>query len=124
MASTRFQMRIDPWWQPLLLVGGGTRDSSYVELNDDTLTARFGWLFQRAIPREDIEGVTQTRWPLWMGVGWRTNFVGGFGLIGSFRGVVEIRLRTPIRVWRVVTCRRLAISLEEPERFVEALAEG
>lgn len=124
MAGTRFQMRIDPWWQPLLLVGGGTQDGSYLELSDDALTVRFGWLFQRTIPRSDIEEAVPSRWPVWMGVGWRTDLRGLFGLIGSYRGVVELRLRAPIRVWGMLTCRRLAVSLEEPEQFVAALAAG
>lgn len=122
MSATRFQIRLNPWWRPLLLIGGATSDTSYLELNDDTLSVRFGWLFGHAIARSDIEDAAQSNWPAWYGIGWRTTFRGRFGLIGSLGGVVEIRLRRPIRVWRLPTCRRLAVSLEEPERFLEALS--
>ena len=121
MGGTRFPMRIDPWWCPLLLVGGATPGNSYVELSDDALTARFGWLFRSIVPRSDIEAAVPRRWPLWYGVGWRTNLCGLVGLIGSYRGVVEIRLRAPVRVWGLFTLRRLAVSLEEPQRFLDSL---
>jgi hypothetical protein len=122
MPGDRFPMRLDPWWRPLLLIGGATPGTSYVELEAGTLTLRFGWLFRQTIPRSHIDGAVETRWPPWYGIGWRTTFRGRFGLIGSLGGVVEIRLRTPIRVWRVLACQRLVVSMEEPERFLAALA--
>jgi hypothetical protein len=124
MAAERFQIRIDPLWQPLLLAGGATPATAYVELRDDTIEIQFGWWFKETLRRADVTEAVIRQWPVWMGVGWRTNFLGQVGLIGSYRGVVELRLRTPIRVWQALPCRRLAISLEEPGRFLEALAEG
>lgn len=120
-ARSRFQMRLDPWWQPLLLAGGATPSNSYLELDEETLTVRFGVLFRDEIPRANIEGASETDWPWWMGVGWRTNLRDLAGLIGSYRGVVEVRLDTPQRVWRLLSCRRLAVSLEEPQAFLDAL---
>jgi hypothetical protein len=121
MPGSRFQMRLDPWWRPLLLIGGATPGTSHLELDDETLSVRFGRLFNHTVPRNDIEDATQTSWPPWYGIGWRTDLRGRIGLIGSLGGVVEIKLGRPIRVWRVLTCRRLAVSLEEPERFLDAL---
>ncbi|MDP3768000.1 MAG: hypothetical protein Q8S13_08285 [Dehalococcoidia bacterium] len=120
--STRFQIRIDPWWQPVLAVGGGLPASSYVEVDGKAVHLRFGALFNRTIQREDIAEVVRSSWPWWMGVGWRTNLRDQVGLIGSYQGIVEIRLREPVRVWRVLRCRRIAVSLEEPGPFTEALA--
>jgi len=114
-------MRLDPWWRPLLLIGGATPSNSYVELSEDAVNFRFGWLFRRTLPRSDIEEAVPRRWPLWYGVGWRTNFRGLIGLIGSYQGVVEIHLRTPGRVWGLFSLRRLAVSLEEPQRFLDFL---
>ena len=124
MAANRFQIRIDPLWHPLLLPGGATPATSYVELKGDTIEIEFGWLFKETLRRDEVVEALIRQWPVWMGVGWRTNFLGQVGLIGSYRGVVELRLRTPIRVWRAVRCQRLAISLEEPGRFLEALADS
>ena len=83
MSETRFPMQLDPWWRPLLLVGGATPDNSYLELSDDELSLHFGLLFNRTIPREQIESAAEADWPLWMGVGWRAGFGGRYGLIGS-----------------------------------------
>ena len=118
--ATRYSIRIDPWWRPLLLVGAATADNSYVDVGEEAVEVQFG-LFHRTIPRSEIEGAEPKRWPVWMGVGWRTDLRGTFGLIGSYQGVVEIRLRTPLRVWGVLNCPKLAVSLEEPDRFLEEL---
>ena len=119
--DTRFAIRIDPWWQPLLLAGGATRDNAYVQVANGEVQVQFGWLFRHTFRRSEIAEAVLRDWPIWMGVGWRTNLLDQIGLIGSYRGVVELRLYAPIRVWRVLRCRRLAISLEEPGRFLEAL---
>ena len=121
MAGTRFQIRIDPIWQPLLIVGGATRDNSYVELDGDIATARFGLLFRRDIPRSHIEEAAAIDWPWYMGVGWRSNLRDQLGLIGSYQGVVELRLNEPIRVMGLLSCTRLAVSVEEPEAFLAAI---
>ena len=52
MSETRFSMRLDPWWWPLLLAGGATPDNSYLELTGYGLSLHFGLLFDRTIPRE------------------------------------------------------------------------
>lgn len=122
MSDKRFQIRIDPWWQPLLLAGGATRDGSYVQLEQGRVKLQFGWLFSHEISLSDIESVQEMSWPVWYGVGLRTDFVDLVGLVGSHQGVVELRLRSPLRVWGLLRCRRLAVSLEEPQRFVEAMA--
>lgn len=122
--SERFQIRIDPWWQPLLLAGGATRDGAYVQLENGRMKVQFGWLFSQELSLSDIESVQELSWPVWYGVGLRTDFLDLVGLIGSHQGVVEVRLRQPLRVWGLLRCRRLAASLEEPQRFVEAMARA
>jgi hypothetical protein len=45
-------------------------------------------------------------------------------LVSSPGDLVEIRLRHPVRVWLGALpqrCSRLHVSLEEPERFIDAL---
>lgn len=124
MAETRFQIRIDPWWAALLLPGGATRQNSYAELKDGELHIKFGLLFDRSIPRDQVEGAKEGHWPLWMGIGWRTNLRGMAGLIGSYRGVVEVQLREPVRVWGLFNCDRIALSLDEPQAFIEAVGRA
>ena len=121
----RFPILRSPWWAPLLLLFGATPGRSYVELADDRLVARFGWLFHYSFPLADIEGAGRRSWPLLYGIGWRTNLFGVIGLIGSHRNVVEVRLKRRRWVWMLLplSCNRLAVSLEDPEAFLEALGK-
>jgi hypothetical protein len=112
---------MDPWWRPLLLVGGATRENAYVDMDDDSLTLCLGLLFGQTIMRAQIESAAKRSWPLWMGIGWRSYLGRLFGLTGSTNGVVEIRLTTPLRVWRVLNCTCIAVSLEQPDEFLAAL---
>ena len=124
-----FTIRRAAWLQPLLLVIGFTRDSnSYAAIEGDRLRLRFGWFFDNSFPISEIESVGLTRWPWYYGLGWRTNFTGLVGAVGSMDGVVEVRFRRPQRVKGIlpavrIPCRRLAASLEEPEAFIAALSK-
>jgi hypothetical protein len=113
---------MDPWWRALLLMGGATPQNSYVELDNGQITLSFGFFFRRTLARSDVERAEEAKWPVWMGVGWRTNFGDRLGLIGSYEGVVELHLRTPIRVWGLLNCKRVAVSVEEPAALVAALS--
>jgi hypothetical protein len=125
-AVTRFAIRRGTLWRPLLLLFGATAGRSYVELAEDRLAARFGWLFRHSFPLSDVEGAARTSWPWLGGIGWRSNLVGGIGLIGSRAGVVEIHLRRRRWLWMLLPlpCNRLAVSLEQPEQFLEALGKA
>jgi hypothetical protein len=122
----RFPIRRDPWWVPLLLLFGATPGRSYVELDDDRLVARFGWLFHHSFPLIDIEGARPRSWPLLYGIGWKSNLIGVIGLTGSYRSVVEVRLRRRRWIWMLLPLpiNRLAVSLEDPKAFLEALARA
>jgi hypothetical protein len=121
----RFPIRRSAWWVPLLLLFGATPGRSYVELADDRLVARFGWLFDDSFPLAGIEGAGRRSWPLLYGIGWRTNLFGVIGLIGSRGNVVEVRLKRRRWVWMLLplSCNRLAVSLKDPEAFLEALGK-
>ncbi len=120
--DTRFPILISPLWRPLLLLFGATPGLSYVAIEDDMLHARFGLLFDRRFPLTTIESVHRSSWPFLYGIGWRTNFLGRFGLIGSHTRVVDVRFKERQKVWRIVPCRRLSVSLVDPDGFVEALS--
>jgi hypothetical protein len=59
------------------------------------------------------------------GIGWRSNLIGLIGLIGSHQNVVEVRLKRRRWIWMLLplSCNRLAVSLEDPEALLEALAK-
>ncbi len=117
----RFMMRLDPAWRPLLWPFGAAEPSSFVEVDEKRVRFKFGYLFDRSVLREEIERAYRRDWPIWMGVGWRSNLRGVIGLIGSTRGVAEIQLRSRSRAWRVFPCDRIAVSLLDPDGFVAAL---
>ncbi len=121
MAEQRFQMKMDPWWRAVLLVGGATKDNSYLEITDEGVVARFGAFFNRTIPRDQIESAGEAEWPLWLGVGWRAGFGGRYGLIGSYNGIVELQLNAPMQVLRFFSFTSLSVSLEDPRAFLDAL---
>ena len=110
----------------MLVLFGGTAGRSYLELTGDALVARFGWLFHHRFPLGDIEGAAKRSWPLLYGIGWRTNLLGVIGLIGSRAGVVEIRFRRRRWLWMLLPLPfdRLAVSLKDPEAFLQALEKA
>ncbi len=122
----RFPIRMSPLWRPLLLPFGGTSQRSYVELEDGALHVRFGWLFDHRFPLSQVEAASPSHWPLLGGIGWRTNFRGTVGLIGTYANVVEIRFkeRQRVRMLLPTSCERLYLSLQKPHDFISALQEA
>lgn len=117
----RFPIRIDPIWRPFVLAGGAISDNSYVDVAEESVTFHFGLLFTRTIPRSEITSVESRHWPLIAGIGWRSTLRGVIGLIGSFDGVVEVRLAKRSRAWFVFPMDRICVSLEDPNGFMAAL---
>ena len=121
-STMHFQIRIDPIWRVPLLIGGAIRVNSHVALTDEGVRVRFGLLFDRLVPYDDIKAVFGRSWPFLYGIGWRSNLRGVIGLVGSYHDVVEVRLnkRGP-RAWGLFPVDRICVSLEEPERFIYEL---
>ena len=119
----RFPILISPLWRPLLLPFGATAERSFAEVEDGNLHVRFGFLFQHRFPLDQVEGASLAHWPLWAGIGWRMNFRGTVGLIGTYVNTVEVRFKEPQRVRLLVPvrCRRLYLSVDDPRGFIAAL---
>lgn len=119
----RFSIRIDMIWRPFMLFLGATASNSYVEVEGDQIQLRFGSTFRHTIARGNVASAARCSWSVFDGFGVRA---GGqiVGLIGSTGGVVELRLREPATFrfagwpW---TVDRVAISLEEPQAFIDAV---
>ena len=126
-AMTRFPMRLDAMWRPLLALFGGTQGASYVDVGKNDVRFGFGVIFHETVARVDIASVREARWPLLAGIGWRMTLDRRIGLIGARSGVVEVRLREPRQVrfglfrlpWRF---EAICVSLQDPAGFVAALA--
>ena len=120
MNEQRFPILFNPFVKPLLTLFGATPRRFFVKLQDEGLRVRFDWLFNHLFPYTSVERARRRKWPLLFGLGWRTNFPGLIGLIGSSRNVFEIEYRGLHRV-TPMPCQRLAISLQDPDSFLEAL---
>jgi hypothetical protein len=124
--AVRYTIRRDPWWVPLLVLFGATRQRSYVAVDDEWIRVRFGFFAMR-VPRAHVLGARGVRGHWLSGIGWHTNFVSALVVNGSLAGMVELRLAPPqhIRLLIVpVRCSRLYLSLEDPGGFLRSLAEG
>jgi hypothetical protein len=86
------------------------------------VTFHFGYLFNHTEDRDDIREVKSRLWPWWAGIGWRSNLRGLVGLVGSYRNVVEVSFESRSRAWGILPMNRIAVSLEDPEGFMEALS--
>jgi len=118
----KFPMALSPVWRPLLWPIGVTEGSAFAEVNEDDFHVRFGRFFDYHFPVEEVEKVTFGHWPVWAGVGPRTNFRGSVGLIGTYVNMVEVTFKEPQRIRMVVPvrCKRLFFAVEEPHAFVGA----
>jgi hypothetical protein len=118
---TTYAMRYAPALRPLLAglgMGGGK-----VALEDDALLVSMGWAFRARLPLADVRSARDTR-PLLFGWGVH-GWAGRWGVIGSARGVVKLRLArpAPARVCGVPAhVQTLWVSLEDPEGLLAALS--
>jgi hypothetical protein len=120
----RFPILITRISQLFMVPFGVTRNRAYAQLQDGQLHIRFGPMFDERIALKNIEAAEAARWPRWAGVGARTNFRGAIGLVGSYNNVVRLTLKEPVDLHLFVvpvSCRRLYLSLEHPERFLAEL---
>lgn len=121
--AQEFRILTSPLWTPFLWPLGVTQRQAYAQLHEGKLHVHFGRVFDAEFPLDEVEGAELARWPLWAGIGPRTDFRGNVGLIGTYVNVVEVRFKEPQRVRLLfpVTCRKLYVSMEEPHAFIEAL---
>ena len=122
----RFAIKIDWWWRPFMLFIAATAANSYVEVRGEEVRLRFGAGFDHTIARSNVVSARHGSWSLINGLGVRA---GGtiVGLIGSTAGVVELELRGSVAMrfvgWPWVV-RRVAVSVEDADGLIAALAAG
>lgn len=121
----RFAIRIATAWRPLFALFGFRPESSYVELDDQSLVVSFGTA-KESIPLQKIAGASRRNWPFFYGLGPKLGPKGGVSYVGSTSDVVEIRLAEPceLNVWgpfRRKNARCVTVSIENADAFVDAL---
>jgi hypothetical protein len=117
----RYAVRIDPIWRPLLAPFGALESGSYAEVRNHGIHIHFGFLFERTFSHEEIESASRWQPAWWHGIGYRSNLAGRISLLGSHQGVVEVRLKKRSRSWGVFPLKRIAISLQDPQGFLDEL---
>jgi hypothetical protein len=122
----KFPIRITEFSRLFMIPFGVTRKRAFADVRDGELHVRFGPMFDETIPLDNIKKAEVTSWPRWAGVGPRTNFRGSVGLVGSYGDVVKLTFKKPVEAHLFllpVSCSRLYLSFEHPEKFVEAIGK-
>lgn len=122
----RFPILISRLGALLLLPFGVSRQHAVIQLRDGKMRVEFGPMFDETFDLEAVEGVERASWPIWAGIGPRTNLRGAVGLVGAYSNIVRVRFKEPqrVRLFMVpVTCQRLYVSLEDAHAFTDALEQ-
>ena len=123
MSVTRYQIRIGRRSAPLLRVlFGVTEDRAWAMVDDDHLTARFGW-YEFSTPVSNIAAWSiegPWRWLTAIGVR-RSIRHGDVSFAGSPRGGVRLDLRVPVR-WTIFDVPAFYVGVDDLEGFGAELA--
>ncbi|HUG15386.1 MAG TPA: hypothetical protein VMM78_10240 [Thermomicrobiales bacterium] len=121
---TRIPIKRVTWAIPVLALFGATASRSYIQIDPDTVTVRFGW-YRIVIPREHIASADVDTWPWFGGYGWRTDFRRKLGLIGALDPIVRIHLAEPRRARLLgipIRYQELYVSVDSPGALLAALS--
>jgi hypothetical protein len=124
--TTRFAIRVDPSFRGLFAALGAGSRHDVVELGDQWVQVRLGWLFKVRIPRTTVASVQHhaDMFGGWGAHGWRGRWL----VNGSSAGIVELDLEPGQRAWLLgvwpLTLRVLYVSLEDPDGFLAAIGSG
>lgn len=122
----RFPILISNLGALLLMPLGVSRRQAMIQLRDGKMRVEFGPMFDETFDLEAVEGVETASWPVWAGIGPRMNLRGAVGLVGAYRNIVRVRFKEAQRVRLFVvpvSCRRLYVSLEDAQGFMDAVEE-
>lgn len=102
--------------------------TSFVAVAPERTRIRFSGFVDTVIDNHDILGVRVTRFPLYGGLGVRTNFRGTVALTSATGQVAEFQLRKPIRVWLIpklvpLRATRLIVSVRNPAKLAERFGQ-
>jgi hypothetical protein len=119
--ARRFAIRYGAFG-PLLVVIGLGPAASHVDLTEDTLVVTMGWGFRATVSRFAVQGARLSQGPVTgIGIhGWRGRWL----VNGATSGLVTVDFAPTQQarmMGRKVKLDSLRVSLEEPERFLEAL---
>jgi hypothetical protein len=109
--------------EPLLHTFGVRRETTFVELDADSITVSMGRWFHERIPLDQIAAVAPSSWPWWGGLGVKLHHH-GIGVVGSTEGIVNLEFKVPLKMHALVIMevKQLWLSLEDSDGFLRALS--
>ncbi|MGK7910345.1 MAG: hypothetical protein AB4050_02520 [Synechococcus sp.] len=126
----RFPMQLatDPISTATLSLFDVTPSTSYVEIHGDEVVIQEGNLFRETFSLSSLGKAGLDSWEWYMGLGVRTDFQGTVAPITSFDKVVSFPLVEPRSLFlRIVgslglqvECKRLVLSMAQPDEFLIA----
>lgn len=118
-----FPIRITPLLTPLLWPFGVRGPKAVATVEGGQLRLQFGALFDHTFPLAQVEHVSRSSWPWWMGMGLRIGLDKKLGLIGGLEGIVCVHFRESLRMQSLVPlkCRDIYVSFEDPDGFIQAV---
>ena len=122
------QLATDPVSRAALSLFNVTSATAYVEIHEDELVVREGNLFQESFPLSSLGKAGLDNWEWYMGLGVRTDFQGTVAPVTSWDKIVSIPVDKPRSLFLPllgslglqVECRRLILSVAEPDAFLIA----
>src|SRR5258708_6778561 len=95
--ASRFTLDFYGWSRFLFSLYGHGPAASYVDILEDTIRVRSGWLFQAEIPRQAVVKVSRQTNPWWNMGAVQTSFTGSWAVSGAYRNIVALDLQPAIR---------------------------
>ena len=98
--------------------------NSFVELDDEMIRVRLGWAFSARIPRRLVKRARPGKPPAIRFTAGAHGWAGRWLVNGAPDGIVDVELAEPVRAavsGFPIRLAVLAVSLEEPDRFLAAL---
>jgi hypothetical protein len=121
--TRRFPLRMGPVLAYGRLVFFAGRSTSYVELDDEMLTARMGRVTVR-VRRADIGAITRETWPYYFFSGWRLSWITNKAVFGAPGPVVHIETLRPrfcFASFPPALIRHIFLSVEDVNGLVKAI---
>lgn len=118
------EMRYDRWFLPLSVPLGMGPKRSQVRIQDGTLSVKFGWGFNTAIPLSSIVNAkpNHERVLSWGAHGFRGRWL----INGSSKGIVELTIDPVARAHVMgvpIKLKTLYVSVTDPDALIRAVAQ-
>ncbi len=98
--------------------------TSFVAVADERTRIRFAGFVDTVVANSDVLATRTAKWPLWGGIGIRSNFRGHVALCSAWGEAVELDLRNPVRIWVIprlwkVNATKLTVSVRNGQKLVD-----